>query len=179
MPCFDFGILSPVARSENTPKASIVLLMETMFFSEPYGVMNDFNEGFTSKGLKFRMPNSEGAAYLEDDIGKLFTNIHMMYGTEDPQIHRDDVVDSYKKIVVNSKAVGGNDNAQLSSFGYSSGTVLPYSHFDLVLGRDAPKDVFPMLVAYLKRNEINKVVLCETGAKQDLRKSSPAMMTII
>ena len=151
-PCFpSCGIIDNVASLKNTGRKNSDILMRKGFCYEPLGVVKDMKKGFLVNGIC--MQNGSKQVFIKKSIGSHCKNICLFYGAEDFQITEADVLKLKEDIIRNNKYT----NLLICGFGKKFGQQ-PYSHFDLILGKDAPNDVFPRLLSFLNSISVSKVL---------------------
>jgi len=136
-------MIDKVASLKNTGRKTSDILMRKGFCHEPLGVVRDMKKGFLVNGIF--MQNGSKQVFIKKSIGAYCKNICLLYGAEDYQISEPDVLKLKEDIIRNNS----DTNLLVCGFGKKFGQQ-PYSHFDLILGKDAPNDVFPRLLNFLK-----------------------------
>ena len=95
---------------------------------------------------------------LHKTIGRFNQRILLINGTEDQLVVPADVEKCYDTICRNAKNVyeesEGKDSSEgiptIYTVGKAVGGDKPYSHFDMLFGEDAPKNIFPAILAFLE-----------------------------
>jgi len=158
--CPPCGLLDIVADLKNTGRVNSAKLMRQNFGYESANVFRDLATGFLKDGLRLELPDvllNTDAGFREgkqlllcEQVGRCSPHIHMIYGTEDKQVAVDDVLKTFSIVSANSNGMKLPPRTRLTAVGLRGGTTLPYSHFDLVTGKDASKDVFPKLMNFFE-----------------------------
>jgi len=173
-PCLpSCGMIDKVSSAANTGSRKTHTLMRRGFCWEPFGVIRDLKKGFLPGGVSLSYPavlakeaRREDPSNAEDElrtvilqeeshiveisgsIGLYCSKICLIYGTDDKQIAPADV----ERLAADIKRnIAAKDDAVfcIVPCGRQLGHK-PYSHFDLVIGEDAPIDVFPKIGQFLK-----------------------------
>ena len=95
---------------------------------------------------------------LYKTIGRFNQRILLLNGTEDQLVVPTDVEKCYETICENAKNALKDSKGKESPEGlptiYTVGKAVggnkPYSHFDMLFGEDAPKTIFPAILAFLE-----------------------------
>jgi alpha/beta superfamily hydrolase len=166
-----------VASSSNADNRLTHKMMNESFCKEGIGVIDEMKEGISGNGLRIKYPASVTNTEIEDDyvyidvndeeihgnslitteyliestIGVHTTSIGLLYGYDDPQILEEDVIKLANKI--NDNRSISTSSSQKQCFIKGFGTKYndpPYSHYDMLIGNDAPTKVFPVLLHFLQ-----------------------------
>lgn len=148
------GCAEAVASRENTGRARVRELLDTGFCYEPLGVVRDIKTCLGPDGLTISIPIIVEADVavntfkVKDHIGTTSAPLCIIYGTEDIQIPENDVLRLVDDVKRNSR--NGAADLRVLAVGKRKGHGR-YSHFDPICGDDAPTDVFPFILNFLKQ----------------------------
>lgn len=158
-----------VASTQNTGYQRLNDMLHNSFGKEPMGVVNELKTGFSSCGLILKVPkdcadiadvndnnttNTDSSVFiLRDLIGKHPVPICLVYGLEDSQIAACDVEEFAEEVKGNMKSNGINPEEFLTikAVGKMAGTEFPYNHYDLISGQSAHRDVYPVILDFLRK----------------------------
>lgn len=166
-----------IASSSNSSSVLTHKMMNEGFCKEGIGVIDEMKEGISGNGLKIKYTASITNTDIDDDyvylnvhdeeipenslittefliestIGVYATSIGLLYGYDDPQILEEDVIKLANKINLNRSILASDAQQKCFIKGFGSKyNDPPYSHYDLLIGNDAPTKVFPVLLQFLQ-----------------------------
>lgn len=166
-----------IASSSNTNSGITHKMMNESFCKEGIGVIDEMKEGISENGLRIKYRVSvtntdvdDNYVYIdlfgeemqenplittdhliESTIGIYSPYLGLIYGYDDPQILEEDVMKLVNKISSNRSTLTGNGQRECFIRGFGSKyNDPPYSHYDLLIGNDAPAKVFPVLLDFLQ-----------------------------
>ena len=87
---------------------------------------------------------------LSEHLCRYNPRLMLLNGTEDKLVAPEDVNRTFDVVCKNAESFTTRLGPTIYTVGLAVGGELPYSHFDLVFGEDAPNTVFPAILSFLE-----------------------------